>query len=369
MAEGATTCLMCGTALDELPEVEAEDTQPQRTRRLSLSQGLILAVMTVVILGISIVIGLRLSQGGAPTAQELPTFTPSATLPPTATSSPTLTATPTDTPTPEPTPTPIPPIEYIVQPGDTLLGIALEHNLTVAQILAANDRESDLIIPGERLLLPPPTPTPGPTPTPDPDQPTPTHAPYVVHTVRDGDTLSTIAQQYGITMAVLREANDIPPDTETIRVDQVLIIPQFTPTPEPTATPTPSPVGPAQPGAAVRYASPPMLYPADGATFYGAETTIVLQWASVGILSEREFYHVEFNVPTEEGRTTVDVYLKSTAWRVPTDLFPADEVEQRVCTWRVSVVRQITEGGRPIYREVSPAAQVRTLTWLPAQED
>ncbi|MBN2391431.1 MAG: LysM peptidoglycan-binding domain-containing protein [Anaerolineae bacterium] len=43
---------------------------------------------------------------------------------------------------------------YIVQPGDTLLDIALDFRTTVRAIKAANDLDSDLIIAGQELLIP-----------------------------------------------------------------------------------------------------------------------------------------------------------------------------------------------------------------------
>jgi hypothetical protein len=47
---------------------------------------------------------------------------------------------------------------------------------------------------------PTPTPTPSPTPTPTPAPPTPTPAPtFLLHTVRRGDTLTSLARKYKTT--------------------------------------------------------------------------------------------------------------------------------------------------------------------------
>jgi LysM repeat protein len=92
------------------------------------------------------------------------------------TPSPTLAVTPTDTPAPTATPAPTPtPIIYIVQAGDTLLGIALKFGVTVAVIQQTNgiinpqslQIGQELIIPfesgsgeGGHALLATPTPLP-----------------------------------------------------------------------------------------------------------------------------------------------------------------------------------------------------------------
>ena len=352
---------MCGASLEE--QAESEPAPPvTATRHFTTRQVIILASIAVFILVASVILGWNLSQKDV--SSELPTFTPTITSSPTATSSPTPTPTPTLTPTPLPTPTPIPPQTYTVQSGDTLLTIAMEFDITVDEIKALNGLDSDIIVEGQGLLIPPPTPTPGPTPTPKPGEPTSTPAAFILHTVKPGDTLSTIAEQYGVSVADLRAANDdIAPNSDTIKVDQVLTIPRHTPTPEVQAepitngTPTPRPA----------YPAPVMLYPPDGAAFTGPDALVVLQWASVGILEDREFYQVEFIVPSEEGKVTVNIPLRSTAWRVPAELFPAPDVSDRECTWRVSVVRQVTQGAEPNYQIISQMGRRRTFTWSVAQ--
>jgi len=86
---------------------------------------------------------------------------------------------------------------------------------------------------------PPPTPTvsltlaanaPDATPTPAPYTPAPTPTPTVtptpiVHTVRSGDSLLSIATQYDITVSNLQEANGIL-DPRTLQIGQQLIIPR-----------------------------------------------------------------------------------------------------------------------------------------------
>ncbi len=241
-----------------------------------------------------------------------------------------------------------------------MLAIAVEYGTTVDELLAFNGMESDAIGEGQILLIPAPTPTPGPTPTPDPEQPTETPSPYILHTVRSGDTLSTIAEQYGVSIDTIRAANeDLPDNSQHIVIGFVLVIPRNTPTPTPPplveATPTPATV--------MRYPAPTMLYPRDAATFAGPDATVALQWASVGILEEREYYQVELLIPTGEQNITEEVILRSTVWRVPSELFPPATVEDRTFSWRVLVVRQVTSADDTSYRVISQAARRRTFTW------
>jgi LysM repeat protein len=88
------------------------------------------------------------------------------------------TATPGPSPTPLPTPTPRPDgaIVHIVQSGDTLFGIALMYGVDVDQIRELNASSlgsSDIIVPGQELVIALPSETPTPTPLPAPPTPTP----------------------------------------------------------------------------------------------------------------------------------------------------------------------------------------------------
>ncbi|MBP7964914.1 MAG: M23 family metallopeptidase [Caldilineaceae bacterium] len=118
--------------------------------------------------------------------------TPLITTPtPTATITPTPLPTPTVTPTPAPVPSELAGYAlYTVQPGDTLLRVALELGLDVAEMacVVAPDHTWDrpLVI-GDRLSVPPPA--------------------VICHTTQPGDTVDTIAAQYadqGITPHSIR---------------------------------------------------------------------------------------------------------------------------------------------------------------------
>lgn len=357
VAEGAKTCLMCDTSLEITPPTIVEQIAPP-VKRLTRKQLFILGGFAVVILTAAVLLGLNLSSG---TGQPLPTLT----ITPTFTASPTstITPTPTLTPPPLPTPTPIPPQSYTIQQGDTLLSIALEFDLTVNELQAFNNIASDIIVPGQSLLIPPPTPTPGPTPTLDPSQPTPTFSPLIMHTVQRGETLSTLAERYGVSMNDIRVTSGMAPDAESIRTGEVLQIPQYTPTPE--LTPEVVETNTLAQGAS--YSPPTLLYPPDEAIFTGAETPILLQWTSVGILDleEGEFYRVEFTAVTSEGPVTTYAYVRATAWRVPLELFPVPELTNRTCTWQVSIVRWEPASLETLDIIITLSGSRRSFTWNP----
>jgi LysM repeat protein len=285
--------------------------------------------------------------------------TPSAT--PTRTPTATPSSTPTPTPTPTSTPTPVPPLVHQVQEGETLIDIAVEYDINVETILALNpDVDPELIRVGQVLLIPVATPTPGPTSTLEPGVPTPTPADYIVHVVVPGDTLLSIAEEYGVSVVLIRAANDLPPDDDTIRVNQSLVIPMGTPVPSPTPTTdpnaTPTPVPP--------YPAPPLLSPPDGAIFVESDRPILLQWASVSVLHDDEWHKLTLFQPPG-GVISATTYTRATAWRVPLDLPLATDTDMREFRWQVQVVREARDrNGQLVYEAAGAPSEVRTFTWL-----
>ena len=82
-----------------------------------------------------------------------------------------------------------------------------------------------------RRAVPNPSPTPTPTPNPSPSEPG-----TKTYTIKQGDTLYSIAQKYGITVQALQEANKGLSDPLTLQVGKTIVIPSGT---SPTPTPTP----------------------------------------------------------------------------------------------------------------------------------
>ena len=95
---------------------------------------------------------------------------------------------------------------YTVQPGDTLIGLALEFAVPMAAIQLSNDMGSettvrvdqDLKVPQEAMWA-------GASPF------------WIVHQVAAGETLSELAAQFGLDLAALLDANGLP-DADLIAV-------------------------------------------------------------------------------------------------------------------------------------------------------
>ncbi|MCM3097617.1 LysM peptidoglycan-binding domain-containing protein [Priestia megaterium] len=78
-------------------------------------------------------------------------------------------------------------------------------------------------------------PNPNPTPNPSPSEPG-----TKTYTIKQGDTLYSIAQKYNITVQALQEANTGLSDPLTLQVGKTIVIPSGTsPNPSPTPSPTP----------------------------------------------------------------------------------------------------------------------------------
>jgi LysM repeat protein len=100
---------------------------------------------------------------------------------------------------------------YRVRPGDTLLGIASRHKLTLSELTSINRiSSSTLIYPGQVLRVAKVIPT-SQTPLGAPD----------TYEVAHGDSLDSVAQKFGMTLSALREYNDLA-KASIIYVGQVL---------------------------------------------------------------------------------------------------------------------------------------------------
>jgi murein DD-endopeptidase MepM/ murein hydrolase activator NlpD len=127
---------------------------------------------------------------------------------------------------------------YIVQAGDTLVGIAFRYGTTAQAIALANNLANpNLIAVGQRLLIP------GAATVEPP-------AGQRVHVVQAGDTLHALAVRYGVTVEGIMAANKLA-DPDYIEVGQRLLIPppiQAEPLPAPFASVDlqPSPVAQGQ---------------------------------------------------------------------------------------------------------------------------
>lgn len=120
----------------------------------------------------------------------------------------------------------IPVSTYTVVRGDSLWSLAKKHNLTVAELAAANSLSASAPLQlGQRLVIPgksaaPVAETPVISATPEP-KPT---SESVVHVVKPGETLGAIARRYQVTVGEIATTNNIT-DPAKIRPGRELIIP------------------------------------------------------------------------------------------------------------------------------------------------
>ena len=114
---------------------------------------------------------------------------------------------------------------HIVQPGEVLGTIARRYGVRIGELRTWNDLEGDLIRVGQSLtLLVPPT-RQAPAPTPRPAQDTPDPGAFRWHTVQEGESYWSIAQQYpNVSFGDLLRINDTDP--AQLRPDMRIRIPQ-----------------------------------------------------------------------------------------------------------------------------------------------
>jgi len=269
------------------------------------------------------------------------------------------------TPTPEPTRF----LTHIVKAGENLISIATDYGTTVEAIMEVNPIEDARSLrTGQELIIPLVGSVGGPTPAPGAPTAPPRGTEVVVHVVQTGESLLGIALQYDTSVEVIMAANDIT-DAQWIFAGQELLIPLGTPTPVPTPTPRPTPT----PTPGPPYEAPDLLDPAEAEIFRGEEAGIVLNWASVGILAEDEWYILRLRLMAEPIYQHPSVWTKTTSWRVPASLHPSAlfktdlsvEPESHLFRWDVTVVRHTgtRPDGKPDGIAISPMSVTRSFFW------
>lgn len=141
-------------------------------------------------------------------------------------------------------------IEYEVQSGDTLSEVAQKFQISSDTIKWANDlSDKDSIKPGDKLKILPVT--------------------GVAHTVKEGDTLESVAKRYDTSAQGILAFpfNDVPDDFK-LRVGQILIVPDGVP-PEVNAPPRPK----AQPQYIAQGVSGPSFSAPGGGSFVWPTST------------------------------------------------------------------------------------------------
>jgi LysM repeat protein len=244
--------------------------------------------------------------------------------------------------------------------------------------------------------------TPTPTTQPPTETPVPTPTP-LSYKVASGDSCSTIAFRFGISIQSIVLLNDLPAACDTLFIGQDLMIPQ--PTPTATALPTatlseadatraacgeveytvqdndtlssisinyavsiavlkeynglvndtvrsgqviniPLCQRQATPGPSPTptppppYTAPNLLLPADGTAFtLLGDETITLQWAAVGTLRENEAYAVNVLDVTQGTNEKLVDYVTDTKFIIPDRIRPTDN-SPHIIRWWIEPVRQ-----------------------------
>lgn len=119
---------------------------------------------------------------------------------------------------------------YVVQPGDNLFRIALNHGFTTQELAQANGIVNvNHIYAGQTLIIP------------DRNAPTPTTtAVSTTYIVQPGDQLGRLAQRFGVSLSDLIQANNIS-NPNHIYYGQLLTIPGVASLPTPNPAPNSSP--------------------------------------------------------------------------------------------------------------------------------
>lgn len=300
-----------------------------------------------------------------PTPSATPTL-PSATPPSTETPLPTLT--PTVTETPIPTATLQPPRSHTVSSGETLYGLSFMYRVSSESITGLNSLpENAQIQVNQNLLIPWPTATPplevvmvevnGETVVADPRG-------CNRYEVQSGDSMASIAAQFGIAFDLLILVNRIT-DATILQPGDTVCIPQIsygntadippTPGPSPTPTATPPPAGPR------------LLYPIQETAVDPPDAVLTLQWVAVKELTETEWYMVELADIDLLESLPQRGFTRDTSFKVPPDWRPDVAENHRLC-WRVSIVNVtgMRSDGLPLYTFGGNMSESACFSWLGA---
>ena len=348
VARDAETCFMCGHDLR---------IQPQRTRRVSVVDALlVLAVVAVLLIWWQL--------GAQPDAAVDPAGATTGIMPANV---PVLEPTPTPTATPEPTPTPTPVapeevfLTHVVDPGETLLSIAGDYDVTVDEIRRVNNLDGDFLNVDQELIIPVlRTPSAaGSTP--------PAVSSEFTYTVKEGDTIVSIATLFGATVEDILQANGLAAN-DIIRPGDILVVPVrnvpqevLDSSTEAALRPVPTLSGLA-PGNDAIYIEPRLLGPPSQATIARTEP-VLLRWVSVDVLAPNEWYVVLLYPNDGVAQQLPSIWTKATSHRLELDLAPGPG-EYAVYSWQVSVVRVVgTPEGGSMLEAASPPSLLRSFTW------
>ena len=99
---------------------------------------------------------------------------------------------------------------YTVKSGDSLWNIAKKFNVSVEELKAANNLTSNLLNIGQVLKIP--------------DEEITETGDYIVYNVKSGDSLYSIAREYGVSVDELIDYNNL--STSSLKINQQILIPK-----------------------------------------------------------------------------------------------------------------------------------------------
>lgn len=276
---------------------------------------------------------------------------------------------PTETPAPtaevDATPTSFPPqttqLTHEVRAGETLLGIAGFYNVTVAEIQAANDMDDENIFVGDQLIIPAVAVAPATAETVAVDS-------TFNYTVQGGDTVTSIAIQFGTTIDEILTANNLS-QNDLLRPGDVLLVPVRN---------IPEAVLESASAAAMEttetissggdqrseniYIAPRLIGPPNNASI-SREEGVLLRWVSVDVLQPDEWYVLQINPVSGATQNLFPIWTKTTSERLEQNFAPPAGTSATYA-WLVSVIRvQSSEGGQYQLEPVSPPSDVLRFTW------
>lgn len=272
---------------------------------------------------------------------------------------------PTITPSPSPT---LGPYEHPIQSGETLLFIIQQYNYfdfsVISAVEALNPGIPDLDnLPAGRILY---IPRPTATFTPAGFEQTevanatlgitlvssiPTNAPIECYTVQEGDTAIGIAQDYNITLEVLKQLNpDIyfspqcdlnnrsggPECTISLDIGQCVRVPF----PTPTTTLSPTPSGSETRTPTPTYSPPRVISPPGGAIITPG---VLLEWVSAGVLDSDEAYFVRIYDASAPETIVAQGVSRDNSFQIPAEAVPASG-QERAYEWTVAVAKRNEQG-------------------------
>ncbi len=331
--------------------------RPQRRQRVSWIDALLVVAVLAVL-------GIWWRLGNQPQPEESATQTVQAILP---TNVPRLGSTETPTPTVEPTataaPTPSATPNYtvhVVRRGETLLAIAGTYGVTVEEIQAANNMNDVFIRDGDELVIPSKEPAAQAQPSGEVSN--------FQYTVKSGDTIISIALQFGSSVQEILAANGLRENQPIFPGDELTVPVRQVPPEVLESSPTGEPTRPPEAGnlnlspASTIYIEPRLIGPPDGATLPRTEP-VLLRWISVDVLEPNEWY-VLLLYPMSAGAQQIpSIWTKATSYRLEPDFAPPAG-EAADYAWQVSVVRvKPGSAGAPTLEAASPSSELRRFSW------